>query len=166
MNCREAQNQIFAERDGAPDDTRRAALAGHVAECPRCRKIRDDLAAAFIQWRTEVEKTPVPDADREWYAVRRRIRGGVEAGAEVIVRPRRNLLTWIAIPVGAAAALALSFSVVLRNSPPTPVPTTQATKHVASVDSVETGKNSSPMVFVDDKSGWVIVWASDTPKQG
>ena len=165
MNCREAQHQLFAEGDGAPDNTRRAALDGHVAHCADCRRIRDDLAAALATWRRDVENVAVPDAEREWHAVRRRMRGGVEAGAERPVRPRRNLLAWLALPVGAAAALAVA---LLDTSPrPHGGNVAPAQPQVARADALETpGNNSSTMMFVDDKSGWLIVWASDAPKSG
>ena len=165
MNCREAQDQIFTERDSAPDASRRAALEGHVASCAACRKIRADLAATFAMWRTDAAKTPVPDPDREWYAVRRRMRGGVDSGAEVTVAPRRNLMRWIAIPVAAAAALALSLSVVLQK--PAPDGVRGPARPVARLDSIELPDNkASTMVFVDDQSGWLIVWASDAPAIG
>lgn len=161
MNCREAHTHLFAERDGALEDTRRAALDGHVAECAACRRIRDDLAAALTAWRTNNAKTPVPDAEREWHAVRRIIRGGAEAGA---ARPgRRTLLPWLVTPLGAAAALALAFYAV-RNPSPAPVSAGQPGQ-VARVESIEVPGNAATTVFVDDKSGWLIVLASDSPKE-
>ena len=165
MNCREAQDQIFAERDSAPESSRRAALEGHVAHCASCQRIRADLAAAFTMWRTDAEKVTVPDAEREWHAVRRRIRGGVEAGAARSERPRRNLVTWFAVPLGAAAALALALFV---SPPKNSVTPPEAAPQVASAESIDVpGRNASTMVFMDDKSGWLIVWANDEkPKQG
>ncbi|MBL9210668.1 MAG: zf-HC2 domain-containing protein [Opitutaceae bacterium] len=158
MNCREAQHRILTERDGALDEPSRAALAGHLADCAGCRRVQDDLTAALSAWRTEVANVTVPDAEREWHAVRRRIRGG-ETGADRPARSRRSLFTWIALPLGAAAAAALALYV--SPSPrfdPAPI---------AHVDSVEApGNNASTMVFVDDKSGWLIVWASDATPTG
>jgi hypothetical protein len=163
MNCREAQAQVFAERDGALDPLQRAALDSHVAECATCRRIRDDLAAVFMTWRVEVEKVPVPEAEREWHAVRRRIRGGVEAGAERTSQPRRNLVPWLAVPLGAAAAAAVALFVTPQT--PTAIRTSPPAAQVARADSVEApGNNASTMVFVDDKSGWLIVWASDAKR--
>src|SRR5688572_24931554 len=111
MNCREAQSQIFAERDGALDNTRRAALDGHMAHCSDCQRIRESLTAALVAWRTEANQVTVPDAEREWHDVRRRIRGGAEAGAGRVSPPRRNFFTWVALPLGAAAAAAVAFFV-------------------------------------------------------
>ncbi len=165
MNCREAQDQIFAARDGATDDNRRADLDGHVAHCADCQRITRDLAATFTEWRTRNDNVVVPDVEREWHAVRRIIRGGFAAGTtSTIVRPRRNL-SWIAIPVGAAAALAVALYV----SPPRATSSGLTSTQVASAESIEVpGNNASTMVFVDNKSGWLIVWASDSkpPKSG
>jgi hypothetical protein len=51
-------------------------------------------------------------------------------------------------------------------SPTAPIATTPAGKpHVARADAVVApGNNASTMVFVDDKSGWLIVWASDAKR--
>lgn len=158
MNCREAQDRILTERDGALDQTSRVALAGHLADCAGCRRVRDDLTAAVSAWRAEVANVRVPDAEREWHAVRRKIRGG-ETAAAGPARSRRSLFTWIALPLGAAAAAAIALFV--SPSPQfDPAP-------IAHVDSVEApGNNASTMVFVDDKSGWLIVWASDATPTG
>lgn len=158
MNCREAQLRVLAERDGALDETSRAALAGHLADCAGCRRVRDDLTAAVNAWRTDVAEVVVPDVEREWYAVRRRMRGG-ETGAPRPVRSRRSLFAWIALPLGAAAAAALALFI-------SPGPRFDPAP-IAHVDSVEApGNNASTLVFVDDKSGWLIVWASDATPTG
>jgi hypothetical protein len=163
MNCREAQPQIFAERDGALDQVQRAALDGHLAQCDACRRVRDEFSAALTAWRVDVIRVAVPDAEREWHAVRRRIRGGAESGAARPARPRRNLFTWIAVPLGAAAAVAVALFVT--QPAPTPIAAQHTKPHVARADSVEApGNNASTTVFVDDKSGWLIVWASDTKR--
>ena len=166
MNCREAQTQIFAARDGAPDESPRAALEGHVAHCAACRQIRDNLTAAFGAWRTDSARATVPDAEREWHAVRRRIRGGAEA-ASVSTRPRRSIFAWLPVTLGAAAAVAIALMVVVQQGT-SESRTGFGSKVTARADSVEApGNEASTMVFVDDKSGWVIVQASDTaPKSG
>ena len=168
MNCREAQNQIFAERDGALPETERAALVSHVAQCPDCRRIREDLVVAVDFWRVEAAKVIVPDAEREWHAVRRKIRGGVEAG-EVRLTPRRpGFFTWLAVPLAAVGALALALFISLPTEKPIGVDGQSPGSHVARAESVQvSGRNASTMVYVDDKSGWLIVLASETaPKQG
>lgn len=163
MNCREAQNHLFADREGAPDPSQRATLEGHVAQCAACQRVRDSLAAALTTWRTENASTPVPDVEREWHAVRRRMRGGVEAGEVVnLRRSRRPLFSWLVAPLGAAAALAVALYVWRA---PTSSPLASPFSQVAQADSVDVPGNASTTVFVDDKSGWLIVWASDSPKE-
>ncbi|MES2692143.1 MAG: zf-HC2 domain-containing protein [Verrucomicrobiota bacterium] len=163
MNCNEAQDRLFADRDGAPETTPRAALDAHVAQCAACRRISDDLTAALTTWRDTAARTPVPDVEREWHAVRRIIRGGVEAGTTVKLAPRRrNFIPWLAVPVGAAAAIAGALYVASTGSTPSvPSPSPSVTTHVARADSVEVPGNASTMVYVDDKSGWLVVWAND-----
>lgn len=165
MNCQEAQHQIFAERDSAPDTTARVTLEGHVAHCADCRRIRDDLTAALVTWRRDAEKVVVPDAEREWHALRRRIRGGdagaVEAGT---TRPYRNVFAWLAVPLGAAAACAIAFVALRQGTAPSPP---AGRTQIAHADYVEApGRNASIVISVDDKSGWVFVVASDEPKRG
>lgn len=156
MDCREAQQRIFAERDGALDNSQRAALVAHTTHCASCREMRDRLATAIDSWRTSTRGVSVPDAELEWQKIRREIRGGASA----TVRGVR--LGWFALPVAAAAAIAVTFFVnPAGDGSPAPKERTVARAHVEA--SVE---NASPVVFVDDKSGWVFVWAAtDEPKR-
>jgi hypothetical protein len=164
MNCHEAQQQIFAERDGVQDQKLHAGLVAHVAHCADCHRIQNDLTSALALWRAQVEAVAVPDAEREWHAVRRRIRGG-EAAA-MPAGSRRNLFAWLAVPLTAAAAVAVALFVPQQSpgSRGAAVPHTD----VARANSVTVpGKNASTTVYVDEKSGWLIVWASDVePKRG
>ena len=167
MNCREAQSHLFTARDGALDNNQRAALDGHLAQCDGCRKVRNDLSAALTVWRTEVHLVTVPDAEREWHAVRRRIRGGAEAGAVREARPRRNLFTFLAIPVGAAAAVALALFVSPKVSTTLPAENLEGANIARAHPTEVSGSNAPTMVFVDDKSGWTFVWANEAgPKRG
>lgn len=164
MNCREAQPHLFAERDGALDNSQRAALESHVAQCAGCRHMRETLATGFAAWQAETSNVTVPDADREWFAIRRKIRGGVEAGTETTaVRRRTPWLSWITVPVGAAAALALTLLLAPEQNR-----ADDAGPALARADFVEASDaTASTMVVVDQKSGWVFVVASDAaPKQG
>lgn len=163
MNCREAQDQIFAERDGALDATQRAALAAHVAGCPDCRRVSSEVAAGFEAWRTLARNVTVPDSEREWHAIRRQIRGGVAAGEVRLTPSRPGWLTWLVAPLAAAAALALALVISLPSGDRPASPATSPDL-VARADSVQVGgRNSSTMVYVDERSGWLIVMASDAP---
>jgi hypothetical protein len=167
MNCREAQSRIFAERDDALDTSQRAALEAHVAQCGDCQRIRDDLTTALTTWRNNVNRVAVPNPEREWHSIRRKIRGGVEAGEAPRSPARRNLFAWIALPLGAAAAVAVALFVALRPAP-TAIESVKPIARIAHANSVEVpGDKASTVVFVDDKSGWLFVWASaPTPNQG
>lgn len=156
MNCRDAERQIFAERDGALESSQRAALAEHVAQCAACRQTRNVLSAAISSWRSSTQAAPMPDPTREWEALRREIRGGIPAVAQAT--QRRNLVPWLALPVGAAAALA----VVLMTNQPAPVPA--PARQIAKTEAVEVSAGDGSVVYVDDKSGWVVVWEGDSQR--
>jgi hypothetical protein len=161
MNCREAQSHLFSERDNALDNHQRVALDGHLAQCDGCRRVREDLTTALTVWRVTTVKVATPDAEREWHAVRRRIRGGGEAGAVRTTRPRRNLFSFIAVPLGAAAAIALALFVSPKVSSELPAES-HVGANVARAHAIEvSGTNAPAMVFVDDKSGWTFVWATE-----
>lgn len=162
MNCNEVKSQLFGDEEGGLEQDRRVALNAHVAHCAACRRVRDDLGAAFTTWRDENARATLPDVDREWHAVRRKIRGGVEVGTES--RPRRRFTPWIALPIGAAAALALTLYVARNDGDGRQQPGFAPAPQVARADSVEVPGRASTSVYVDDKSGWLIVWATD-PQQ-
>ena len=158
MNCHEAQNALFADRDAPLAPGARTALEAHVAGCSECQRVRQGLEAAFSGWRQQAATTPVPDADREWHAVRRRIRGA-ESGGET-KRPRWGF-NWLALPLSAAAA-ALAVALYLNPSALTsPEAAAPGSAQVARIQNTATDLGASNLVFVDDKSGWLVVWASE-----
>lgn len=154
MNCREAEHHISAERDRALDTNQQQALMEHVAECAACRRLREDLTVSIEAWRMAEQQVRVPSADIEWQKLRREIRGGASTTT------RRSIGAWLAVPLAAAAAIAIGLFVspdirhfgtpsrpsetVVRDGPPS-----GASIAAASV------------VYVDDKSGWTFVWAPD-----
>ncbi|MDO8540394.1 MAG: zf-HC2 domain-containing protein [Opitutaceae bacterium] len=157
MNCHEAERQIFAERDGALGTDQRAALAQHVAGCATCRRTRDGLEAAIALWRSESQAAPVPDSERAWQDLRRELR---QARAPAT---NRHWLAWVGAPLAAAAAIAVAFYV---NTPraDSGAPVHRASREVARAEYVEVpNRNASTVVFVDEKSGWLVVMASDGP---
>ena len=159
MNCREVQSELFAANEGTPANPRRAEVEAHVANCAACRRVHEDLTGALAAWRSDVSKIAVPDAELEWHAVRRRIRGG---GGEPSVRSRHNWMSWLGLPLATAAAVVLVMVAPASQSPDLDIPVGE----VARAENIEApGNNASTMVFVDDKSGWLIVWASDATSQ-
>jgi anti-sigma factor RsiW len=155
MNCREATPQIFAERDGALDEIQRAALAEHLAHCAGCRKMRESFATAVDALRHSTEQVRVPDAELEWQKLRREIRGG--AGSTAATSTRR--MAWFGLPLAAAAAVALAF---FMNSPTSDQTDGAERTRLAIAKSADPAVASpSTVVFVDDKSGYVFVWADE-----
>lgn len=160
MNCREAEQQIFAERDGTLDPGRRAAVAEHVAQCASCRRISEGLVAAVGIWKTQAQAVAVPDAERAWQDVRRQIRQDTAVAPE----RHRDWRIWIGAPLTAAAAVAaiIALNPTSRDAAPGP----GAARTIARAEYVEVpSATTSTTVFVDDKSGWLVVLASDAPRR-
>lgn len=161
MNCCKAHSLLSTERDGPLEAAAQSALEAHLAACPTCRRVQADLAAGFGGWRAQSAAVSVPDAQQEWWEVRRRMRGGESTG-EAGARPMTKLVWfWRALPIAAATAIAavLFFP---RFAPDDPAADAGGPT-LARANSVEVpGQAASTMVFVDEKSGWLIVWAADT----
>lgn len=155
MNCRQAERQILIERDGALDEGQRAALVAHIAECTRCNEMRSLLSTAVESLQQSGANVRIPDPELEWQKVRREIRNAPS-------KEHRSLFTWIAIPMAAAAALALGVYVM----PTHPTETTAETGPIAIRESASGTVGGTPdastVVFVDDKSGWTFVVAPET----
>jgi anti-sigma factor RsiW len=163
MNCRDSESLILAERDGALPKDQLAALSDHVAACPACQKLRTALSAAHEAYTTGVGAVEPPDADDAWRAL------------QVRLRPRKRPLApviWFGAPLAAAAALALAFflnrpgssgpaataEIAALTVPPPPL---HDPSFIAGADFVETGDpDASVVVFVDEESGWLVVWAA------
>jgi anti-sigma factor RsiW len=171
MNCRDSESLILAERDGALSPNQLAALSDHVAACPACRALRQNIATALASYQTAVREVPVPDADEAWRELQGRLR---EPAA---TRRRRPLapVVWFAAPLAAAAAFAFTF-LVTRPAPEPALPSEAALttarigppppplhdpSFIAGADFVEAGDpDASTIVFVDAESGWLVVWAT------
>lgn len=157
MNCRQAEHQIFADRDGAFDDPRRAALTEHLAQCMACRQMRDGFSAAIDVWRADARRAITPDSERAWHDLRRQMRNAGTA----VAGGHRHLLAWIGAPLAAVAVVAIAFLVQPQwrggsDGPP---------QAVARAEYVEVpSATASTVVFVDDKSGWLVVLASDAAR--
>ena len=152
MNCPSAQRLLSAERDGALASPERASLAAHVAGCAECRQFQVRLAEVSAGLKMAAARVAVPDEERAWPEIHREIR----ASRPTAVRAWWHLGRWV-LPLGAAAALAavalLGPSWTDEDGPQT----------VARAEFVEVAGNASSVVYVDDKSGWLVVWAAAEP---
>lgn len=147
MNCHDAETLLLAGRDRAPDATQQAALAAHVAGCAHCRQLQAGLDRTAAALAREAATVRVPDADAEWLRLRRRLRSQ-PAGI-----PLAPVLRFAA-PLAAAAAIAVALLVVKPDHP--------AADAAARADYVEVADtDSTPMVYLDKESGWLVVWAVD-----
>ena len=153
MNCRAAQRLLSSERDGAPATPGCADLAAHVAGCAECRQFQAVLAEAGEKLRDAAARVTVPDEERAWQDIHREIRAARPARAS-----RWQPVRWV-LPLGAAAALAAILAWVPSEDDLTP-------QTVARAEFVEVPNDSSSVVYVDDKSGWLVVWASANAAKG
>lgn len=175
MNCRDAETKILASRDAPLGTADEAILAQHLQECPQCQVLSEQLAAAVDSWRETDARVEVPDPTTEWHAVRRRIRAG-----ETKTRTGGGLPSWdrllrVALPMAAALAIAINFWPE-TTSPDSPLETPLLAQsgwdefhdhftYEAHAEYVETEDvEISPFVYVDEESGWLIVWASEDPE--
>ena len=68
------------------------------------------------------------------------------------------LVLWLSAPLAAAAAIMFAFLSVK------PTPPARLEAPVTHVDYVVTGDpTASTMVYVDEDSGWLVVWAESAP---
>ena len=155
MNCHSAQRLLSAERDGALASPERAGLAAHVAGCAECRQFQVALAVAAEDGKTAAARVAVPDEERAWQDIHRELRAARTTGA----RELWGVVRW-ALPLGAAAALAAFMVFFQRDEDESATPT------VARAEFVEVSGDASSVVYVDDKSGWLVVWAAPAAKSG
>ena len=172
MNCQDAESQIFAARDAPLGAADAASLEQHLAECPHCRRVSEGLTAAADAWQQAEQKIAVPDAQQEWHAVRRRIRNGPTTESAKDGLPSWPRLLRFALPLAGACAIAISLSTRLAEPVAAPLESSVAQADwsyfddhftlYAQAEYVETeNEYISPFVYVDEESGWLIVWASD-----
>jgi predicted anti-sigma-YlaC factor YlaD len=156
MKCRAAQRLLFAERDGSLAPSERTGLEAHLAGCSDCRQARTAFATAIQDWHEATARVTTPDAERAWQDIRREIRQ---------TKPEKKTSVWglprWTFPLTAAAALAVAVVTAPRWLDEVKPTTSIARLDTARADFVDVGANSSSVVYVDDQSGWLVVWAVD-----
>jgi hypothetical protein len=151
MDCRLARQQLAASPDTPSADAPATALAQHLAGCSVCRQVATHLETLLHDWRAETAAAPAPSWAAHWGAVRAQISGAPRANSSR--RPAWLFPVGAALPIGAMAAWAL---LAWR----TPIAAPAAGPQVAAADFIETADGSTPLVYVDQESGWLIVWAA------
>lgn len=156
MNCRDIEPLLLAERDGVLTAAQHASLGQHVAACPACRQMRLDLSVAMSALQSDAASVRVPDVDAEWHTLRAQLSGPATARPEK-TRPLAPVIRFGA-PLAAAAAVAFAFFTLQ-----TPNPKSETLTKVANAAYVDAGTaDASTMVYVDEESGWLVVWATDS----
>jgi hypothetical protein len=158
MNCRDVEPLLFAERDGALTPAQCAELAGHVATCAACKAMQARLNDALDAWKAEAATVTVPDVDEEWRAVRSRLHGAAGTGGRK--RPLAPII-WFGSTLAAAAALVFAL-VGNHPKPAAPAVFSPDNEVVAEADAI----NATTMAYVDQESGWLVVWATDPDNGG
>lgn len=158
MNCRQAQHLLSRERDALLGPAERVALDAHLAECAGCRRIQSDLAAAAAAWRSADASVATPDPKAESLLL--------SATLDRQSRPssRRTWRTpdhkWITIWSTGVMAAAIALTLIINRHPFRDGDDTVAAVVSARADYVELGdETATPVVYVDEDSGWLIVWA-------
>ncbi|HEY5553025.1 MAG TPA: zf-HC2 domain-containing protein [Opitutaceae bacterium] len=156
---------MFAEKDGALNEDKRTALEAHVAGCKSCSHFKHAIATTSRQLRESAQAVSVPDADSEWREIRRRIQK-TEPAAPVWAR----LVPALGVPLAAAAALAIAFIAapqwfVRESKDPVAGAEIAQVAEVAWEPHAEfveiPGSDDSMVVYLDEPSGWLVVWAVD-----
>jgi hypothetical protein len=104
MRCRKARKQISRSVDGDLSARQKARLERHLAGCPDCRGLRDDLSRIVAG--SAALPTPEP-ADRVWTNIRASLVR--ENAARTVVVPRRPLIAlgWPSLRYAGVAAVAI-----------------------------------------------------------
>lgn len=161
MNCITALRLFSAERDGALHGDQRGQLESHVATCRRCRQARAAITLSIADWRASAGQANPPNTERVWQAIRSHVRNETP--------PQKTTLSmrgagWV-LPAGAVIALALAAAAIPRWQNQLRAAAVVHRPATAHADFVEVPNNASSIVYVDDQSGWLVVW-SDTPPAG
>ncbi|MEZ5413772.1 MAG: zf-HC2 domain-containing protein [Opitutaceae bacterium] len=154
MSCHDTQRLLSQAQDVTLSEQQRDVLARHLAACPVCRQYQAELANAAAVFRQDATAIVAPDIDQEIRAVQARLSAPPK-------RRKRSLapIVWLGAPLAAAAAVVFTF---LSNTQSMPM--TSPDTAVTHVDYVITGDPAaSTMVYVDQDSGWLVVWAESAP---
>lgn len=151
MNCRDIEPLLLVERDGVLTPEQHAGLAKHLTGCPACRRLRGIYGDAVTFLKTDAANVAVPDANEEWRA----LRAHLNHAAKPVKKPRLAPVIWFSAPLAAAAALAFGFFLSRPAAP--------AAKPVPAITALEpAAPGVSTIAYVDQDSGWLVVWATDT----
>ena len=166
MNCQEAELLISQSLDGELDSpASQSLLQEHLESCPACRN-RAQTWRNFGQFMRQDEISAPPPAEAAWREIRREIQSGESPRAEEIPGKTATASPWFwRAPAAMAALLALSLGLyfVLPSSKENATAYADATV----VEFMETEiPGAGTLVYVDEDSGWTILWVVEPAAEG
>lgn len=145
--------QLNAYLDGEMSPQARAEFEVWLKQSPDARAELDALRKLREQM-LEARKGVVPDVDTQWAEFeQRRLQQASQSTGQLILFPR----------LGAAAAVIFAGLIAWAVWPQSANTDLVADNDAsASVEMVESDlEDSSPIVYLDDQSGWIVVWVEE-----
>lgn len=154
MNCRQAEKALSRHLDDELPADEVATLEEHLATCSACRETATEWRGLGQAMRAEAPDE-IPDPTKAWHDIRRTLRNR-EAPAI-----RANRRPWWSHPLpwaGAGATIALlAVGYLLQDSPASQF------QNGSTVEYIDTElPGASTVVYVDDETGWNIVWVLES----
>ncbi|HRE81024.1 MAG TPA: zf-HC2 domain-containing protein [Opitutaceae bacterium] len=160
-SCQHITSLLIAGPDRRLTPAEQAEIEGHVVQCAACRQQRALLAAIPASLQTVTQAVSTPNPQQEWMRLRSQLPKQSREGKS----QRRKTPFWLqwSFPIGAAAtAVVVALVTHLRYSDR--VSTERLAATVARADYVQAENADSTLVYVDQESGWLIVWADSSSK--
>jgi anti-sigma factor RsiW len=154
MNCSQAGKALSRHLDGELPAGEVASLEKHLSSCSACRETAAEWRGYGSALRADAPNE-IPDPTKAWHDIRRSLRNRENPIPTTDARP------WWARPLpwaGVAATVALfTVGTFFQLSPSSGFP------YGSAVESVDTDlPGASTVVYVDEETGWNIVWVLES----
>ncbi|MBP8256921.1 MAG: zf-HC2 domain-containing protein [Opitutaceae bacterium] len=155
--CRKIEALLLSEPDGVLTASELAELEAHVVACEACRRERILISEVSTTLKESRRAVVPPSPLEEWESLRKRIHDERRESRKS-QGWGKPWLRWGIPSLSLGAAAAVAFVLYLRA--PSPAPVSLGT--IARAEFVQSESAKSTLVYVDQESGWLIVWA-DSP---
>lgn len=119
MNCTSARELFPALLDQRTPATAHLDARGHLASCPDCQREFAALSQTLAALDAMPNSTPSPRLRKNFYAMLEEEKHSAASVRAVAKREHRaSLIRWILVPLGLAAAIAVSFVAGQRSTAP------------------------------------------------
>jgi len=154
MNCSQAEKALSRHLDGELLAGEVASLEKHLSSCSACRETAAEWGGYGSALRADAPNE-IPDPTKAWHDIRRSLRNRESP------IPTTNARPWWARPLpwaGAVVTVALfTVGYFLQLSPSPGFP------YGSAVEFVDTDlPGASTVVYVDEETGWNIVWVLES----